>query len=128
MRNVYASDQSLFHVGLERGNTPDEGDRGGIAELLTAIDTLTQGWLHPLGVGFQLVHCNPVEYFEEVGRPSAPHHFLRESAVPDRVLVREAFNNSIVGKQASIDGEAIRTAITRGLEQSAPAGALTTLS
>src|SRR5262245_52339606 len=96
MREVYASDQALLQVGLERSNAENEDDRTGIAELLTAIDALTQGWLHPLGVGFQLVHADPEKDFEEVGRPRAPHHFLREANAPDGVLIREAFSNSVI--------------------------------
>jgi hypothetical protein len=128
MRHVYASDQSLFRVGLERGNEEHEDDRAGITELLTAVDALTKGWLHPLGVGFQLVHCDPKEYFEEIGRPPAPHHFLRESNVPDAVFVRAAFSNSVVEELPSVDIDAVRRAIIQGLEQPAPPGVVTTLS
>ena len=94
MREVYASDQALFQVGLERGTGEHENDRTAVAELLSAVDALTQGWLHPFGVGFQLVYADPNEHFEEVGRPPAPHHFLREAKIPEHVLVREAFSNS----------------------------------
>jgi hypothetical protein len=87
MRAIYASDQALLQVGLERGNTEHEGDRAGIAELLTAVDALTRGWLHPFGVGFQLVYGDPNEHFEQVGRPPIPHHFLREAELPENVLV-----------------------------------------
>jgi hypothetical protein len=128
MREIYASDQALFQVGLERGNVEHEGDRTGIAELLTAIDALTRGWLHPFGIGFQLVYADPNEHFEEVGRPPAPHHYLREANVPEHVLVREAFSNSVIEDLPLIDTDAVRRAIARGLEQPAPLGAVTTLS
>lgn len=37
MFEVYASDQSLLRVGLERANVDHEDDRAGITELLAAI-------------------------------------------------------------------------------------------
>jgi len=128
MREVYASDQALFQVGLERGTGEHENDRTAVAELLSAVDALTQGWLHPFGVGFQLVYADPNEHFEEVGRPPAPHHFLREAKIPEHVLVREAFSNSVIEELPSIDTDAVRRTIARGVEQPAPPGAVTTLS
>ena len=128
MREIYASDQTLFQVGLERGNTEHEDDRAGLAELLTAVDALTQGWLHPFGVGFQLVYVDPDEHFEELGRPPNPHHFLRETVIPEDVLVREAFSNSVIEELAFIDADAVRTTIARSMEQPAPPGAVITLS
>jgi len=76
----------------------------------------------------QLVYCDPTEYFEEVGRPPAPHHFLRQSDVPEDVVVREAFNCSVIEELPSIDADAVRGAITRHLEQSAPPRVVATLS
>ena len=128
MREIYASDQALLQVGLERYNTEHENDRAGIAELLTAVDELTRGWLHPFGVGFQLVYGDPDEHFEEVGRPPIPHHFLREAEIPEDVLVREAFSNSVTEELPLIASDAIRRTIARGLEQPAPPGAVITLS
>jgi len=128
MSDVYASDQSLFHVALERANTEYEDDRAGIWELLMAIDALTQGWLHPLGVGFQVVHCDPEQDFEEVGRPATPHHFLRETGAPDDVRVREAFANSAVSELPLISAEMVRQSITQELDQPVLAGAVATLS
>jgi hypothetical protein len=128
MREIYASDQALLQVGLERDNTEHEDDRAGIAELLTAVDELTRGWLHPFGVGFQLVFGDPNEHFAEVGRPPIPHHFLREAAIPEDVLVREAFSNSVIEELPLIDPDAVRRTIARGMEQPAPPGAVTTLS
>jgi hypothetical protein len=128
MIEVYASDQSLLRVSLERANAEHEDDRAGITELLAAIDVLTQGWLQPLGVGFQLVYCDPSQYFEEIGRPPAPHQFLRSARVPDGVHVREAFANSVVEEVPVIDVASVSRAIVRGLDQPAPPGAITTLS
>jgi hypothetical protein len=128
MIEVYASDQSLLRVGLERANAEHEDDRAGITELLAAIDALTQGWLQPLGVGFQFVYCDPGQYFEEVGRPAVPHQFLRSARVPDDVHVREAFANSVVEALPVVDADSVSRAIARGLDQPAPPGALTTLS
>jgi hypothetical protein len=128
MRNIYASDQALLQVGLERGNMEHEDDRAGIAELLTAVNMLTQGWLLPFGVGFQLVCGDPGESLEEVGRPPMPHHFLREAEIPEGVLVREAYSNSVIEELPLIDPDAVRRTIARGMEQPAPPGAVTTLS
>jgi hypothetical protein len=128
MREIYASDQALLQVGLERGNTEHEGDRAGIEELLTAVDVLTWGWLRPFGAGFQLVYADPNEYFEEVGRPPAPHHLLREARLPDDLVVREAFSNSVIEELPLIDAAAVRRAIARGIEQPAPPGVVTSLS
>jgi hypothetical protein len=128
MIEVYASDQSLLRVSLERANADHEDDRAGIIELLAAIDVLTQGWLQPLGVGFQLVCCDPSQYFEEIGRPPAPHQFLRSAKVPDDVHVREAFTNSAVEELPMVDASSVSRAIVRGLDQSAPPGTITTLS
>lgn len=128
MIEIYASDQSLLRVGLERANAEHEGDRAGITELLAAIDALTQGWLQPLGVGFQLVYCDPSQYFEEIGRPPGPHQFLRSARVPDDVHVREAFANSVVEELPMVDAGSVSRAIARGLDQPAPLGAITTLS
>lgn len=128
MIEVYASDQSLLHVALERGNMEHEDDRAGIAELLSAVEELTDRWLHPLGVGFQIVYCDPARYFEEIGRPAVPHHFLRARAVPDEVHVREAFTSSIVEELPEVDAAAVRRAIAQALEQSGPHGSVTTLA
>jgi hypothetical protein len=128
MIEIYASDQSLLRVGLERANAEHEDDRAGITELLAAIDALTQGWLQPLGVGFQLVYCDPSQYFEENGRPPAPHQFLRSVEVPDDVHVREAFSNSIVEDLPVIDTGSVGRAIAQGLDQPAPPGAIATVS
>jgi hypothetical protein len=128
MREVYASDQSLLRVGLDRDNMEHEDDRAGLVELLAAVDALTYDWLHPLGVGFQLVHCDPEAYFEEIGRPAAPHCFMRQAVVPEDVFVREAFSGSLVEELASIDADAVRRAVMRRLEQPPSAGAVTTLS
>jgi len=128
MKAIYASDQALLQVGLERGNTEHEDDRTGIAELLAAVDALTRGWLHPFGVGFKLVHGDPNAHFEEVGRPPIPHHFLREAEIPEGVLVREAFSNSVIEELPLIDPDSVRLTIARGLEQPAPPGAVITLS
>lgn len=128
MSEVYASDQSLFHVALERGNAEHEDDRAGIWELLAAVDALTHGWLHPLGVGFQVVHCDPEQYFEEVGRPAAPHHFLREVGVPGAVQVREAFANSVLSELPVISPRPVRDAVTQALDQPARGTAVTTMS
>lgn len=128
MRNVYASDAALLQVGLERVNTELEDDRSGIDELLSAVDVLTHGWLQPFGVGFQLVYCDPSAYFEEVGRPDVPHHFLRAAEIPATVLVREAFSNSAVEHCPRVDTDAVRKTVTRGIEQPTPKGCITTLS
>jgi hypothetical protein len=128
MRAIYASDQALLQVGLERGNMEHEDDRAGIAELLTAVNVLTRGWLHPFGVGFQLVYGDPNEHLEEVGRPPIPHQFLREAEIPEDVLVREAFSDSVIEELPLIDADGVRRAIARGMEQPAPPGAVTTLS
>jgi hypothetical protein len=128
MIEVYASDQSLLRVGLERANADQEDDRAGITELLAAIDALTQGWLQPLGVGFQLVYCDPSQYFEEIGRPPVPHQFLRSARAPDDVHVRETFTNSAAEELPVLDAGSISRAIGRGLDQPAPPGAITTLS
>jgi hypothetical protein len=128
MIEIYASDQSLLRVSLERGNLEDEDDRAGIAELLAGVEALTEGWLHPLGVGFQLVYCDPAEYFEEIGRPEAPHRFLRATTVPDEVYVWEAFSSSVTEELPIVDAGAVRRVIAQGLEQPAPPGAVTTLS
>jgi len=125
---VYASDQYLLHLAFERINLDSENDRTGIQELLAAVESFTQGWLQPLGVGFQTVYCDPAQYFEEVGRPAFPHFFLRSSNVPDDVLVREAFSNSSIELLRVVDMPAIRQAIDRSLDHEAPAGAVTTLS
>lgn len=128
MLEVYASDQSLLRVGLERANAEHEDDRAGITELLAAIDVLTQGWLQPLGVGFQLVYCDPSQYFEEIGRPPGPHQFLRSARVPDDVHVREAFSNSVVEEFPVIDARSVSRALAKGLDQPALPGAIATLS
>jgi hypothetical protein len=128
MIEVYASDQSLLHVTLERGNAEHEGDRAGITELLAAIEALTESWLHPLGVGFQVVHCDPARYFEEIGRPAVSHRFLRATTVPDEVHVWEAFANSVVEEVPTVDAVVARRAIAQGLDQTAPPGAVTTLA
>ena len=128
MMTVYASDQFLLDVAFERINLDSENDRAGIQELLAAVESFTQGWLQPLGVGFQIVYCDPEQYFEEVGRPLVPHHFLRASNVSDDVLVWEAFSNSSVESLPTVDTSVIRHAIERSLDHAAPAGAVTTLS
>jgi hypothetical protein len=128
MFEVYASDQFLLHITLERDNSEDEDDRAATAELLRAIEALTDGWLQPLGVGFQLVYCDPAQYFEEIRRPPTPHHFLRSTAVSDEVHVWEAFASSAVEDLPLVDAAAIRWAITRGLDQAAPPGSVTTMS
>jgi len=128
MLEVYASDQYLLHVGLERVNTDDEDDRAGVIELLAAVESLTDSWLAPLGVGFQLVHCDPAQYFEETGSPAHPHHFLRARAVPDDIRVWEPFADSLIEDVVELDDVVVRGAVMRGLEQSAPPGAVTTLS
>ncbi len=128
MLEIYASDQSLFRLGLERANADHDDDRAGIMELLVAVEALTEGWLQPLGVGFQLVYCDPAQHFEESGRPPVPHHFLRAASVPDEVYVREAFSGSAVEDLPLVDADAVRRAIGRGLDQPAPPGEITTLS
>ncbi|MBA3392014.1 MAG: hypothetical protein H0T89_05185 [Deltaproteobacteria bacterium] len=125
---VYASDQALLHVAFERANTDGEDDRAGIVELLAAIDALTAGWLAPLGVGFQIVHCDPAQYFEEAGRPAHPHHLLRVAPRTDEVVIAEAFSGSVVDTRQVIDGATVRDAIARALDQQAPAGRVTSLS
>lgn len=123
-----ASDHCLLSILLERGNEETEDDRAGIAELLAAADALTSGWLVPLGIGLQFVHCDPANYFEEVGAPAYPHQFLRVATVPPEVRVEQAFSNSKVETVPMIDAAAIRSAVARGLEQPAPAGLVTSLS
>lgn len=128
MIEVYASDQFLLHVTLERDNAENEDDRAGTAELLTAVEALTERWLKPLGVGFQLVYCDPVRHFEEVGQPAHPHYFLRARAVPDEVRVWEAFADSVVEDVPEVDRAVVRHSIMRGLDQPAPPGAVTALA
>lgn len=128
MIEVYASDQFLLYVTLERDNAPNEDDCAGAAELLAAVEVLTDGWIKPLGVGFQLVHCDPARYFEEVGQPAQPHHFLRARAVPDDLRVWEAFSDSVVEDVAEVDEAVVRRSIMRGLDQAAPPGAVTALA
>lgn len=128
MIEVYASDQFLLHATLERDNAPSEDDRAGTAELLTAVEVLTDGWLKPLGVGFQLAHCDPARYFEELGHPAQPHHFLRLRSVPDDVRVWEAFADSMVEVVPELDEVVVRRSILRGLDQAAPPGAVTALA
>jgi hypothetical protein len=125
---VYASDQFLLHVTLERDNAENEDDRAGTAELLTALEALAKGWLKPLGVGFQLVHCDPPRYFEEAGQPAGPHHFLRTRVVPDEVRVWEAFADSVVEDVPEVDQAVVRRSVMRGLDRPAPPGAVTTLA
>jgi hypothetical protein len=128
MSEVYASDQYLFHVSLERSNGDDEDDRAGITELLSAIEALTAPWLRPLGIGIQFAHVDPAQYFEETGAPAQPHHFLRARKVPDGVRVWEAFSDSTVTEIHDIDRAAICDVVARGLDQPAPAGFMTTLT
>jgi len=128
MITVYASDQFLLDVAFERTNLDDESERAGIQGLLAAVDALTRGWLQPLGVGFQVVYCDPAQYFEEVGRPPFPHHFVRASNVSDDLLVWEAFSNSSVESLPIVDTAAIRHAIEPSLEQETPVGEDKTLS
>ena len=128
MMEIYASDQTLLHVGLERGNAEHESDLDGIIELLAAVGDLTRGWLKPLGVGFQLVYCDVNEYFTEVGYPPTPHHFLRQSDVPDELAVREAYSDSVVEQSSDVSAETMHQAIARGLTQPAREGIVTTLS
>ena len=128
MIEVYASDQFLLDIELERSNAENEDDRAGTLELLSAVEAFTDGWLQPLGVGFQVVYCDPSQYFEEVGRPMSPHYFLRSTAVSDDVHVWEAFSNSVIEDLPRVDAPAIRRRVAQGLDQAAPAGAITTLS
>jgi hypothetical protein len=128
MIEVYASDQFLLHVTLERDNAKNEDDRAGTAELLTALEALTEGWLKPLGVGFQLVHCDPARYFEEVGQPAHPHHFLRSRAALGEVRVWEAFADSVVEDVPEVDHAVVRRSVLRALDQAAPPGAVTALA
>ena len=123
-----ASDHCLLSILLERGNEETEDDRAGIVELLAAAEALTAGWLVPLGVGLQFVHCDPANYFEEVGAPAHPHQFLRTATVPAEVRLEQAFSNSEVDTVPTVDAAVIRGAVVRGLEQPARPGLVTSLS
>src|SRR5882757_2212764 len=117
MLEVYASDQYLLYVGLERVNAEAEDERAGIAELLVAVGELTAPWLRPLGVSFQFAHCDPSQYFEENGRPTSPHYFLRTHAVPEGVCAEQAFIDSVTAEVDEITKESVRDLVTRGLAQ-----------
>jgi hypothetical protein len=123
-----ASDHCLLSILLERSNEETEDDRAGIVELLDAGDALTSGWLVPLGVGLQFVHCDPANYFEETGAPAHAHHFLRVATVPSDVRAEPPFSKSEVETVSRIDAHVIRSAVVRELEQSAPPGLVTSLS
>lgn len=123
-----ASDHCLLSILLERSNEETEDDRAGIVELLAAADALTSGWLVPLGVGLQFVHCDPANYFDEAGAPIQAHQFLRVAAVPFDVRVEPPFSNSEVATVSRIDAPVIRSAVVRGFEQPAPGGLVTSLS
>jgi hypothetical protein len=128
MMEIYASDQSLLHIGLERFNAEHESDNDGIIELLMAVEALTMNWMRPLGVGFQIVHCDTNQYFEEVGRPVVPHHFLRQIENLEDISISERLSNSAFEAVPAVNAEVIRRAITRELAQPAPVGSVTTLS
>ena len=123
-----ASDHCLLSILLERSNDETEGDRAGIDELLVAMEALTAGWLVPLGVSFLLIGCDPGNDFEEVGKPTRPHHFLRVNSAPADVRVNQAFADPVIHTFPEIDAAVLRDAVTRGLEQPVPAGLVTSLS
>jgi hypothetical protein len=123
-----ASDHCLLSILLERSNDDTEDDRAGITELLTAMEALTAGWLVPLGVSFLLADCDPENYFEEVGKPACPHHFLRVDSAPADVRVDQAFADPAIDTVPEINAAVLRGAVARGLEQLAPTGLVTSLS
>lgn len=131
MMTVYASDQSLFHLALER-ETPDpdaaQSDRDAITELVFAMDALATGWLTPLAVGFQATVRDPASYYADVGRPAYPHYSLRQRGVPSEVYLDPAFADSRVDEADHIDRDVILSAVTRALDQQAPPGQLISMA
>jgi hypothetical protein len=123
-----ASEHCLLSILFERANEETEGDRAGIDELLAAVEALTSGWLVPLSVGFQFVHCDPANEFEEVGAPARGHQLLRVARVPPEIRVGLAFSDSGVSTLPTIDAAVIRGAVAKELEQPAPAGLEASLS
>lgn len=123
-----ASDHPLLSILLERSNEETEDDRAGIIELLAAVEALTSGWLVPLGVGLQFVHCDPSNYFEETAAPAHAHRFLRAAKVPSDVWVEPPFPNSETETIEAIDSAALRSVVMRGLEEPAPVGLVTSFS
>lgn len=125
---VYASDQPLLTIVLTRGNDEAEDDRAGIAELLAAAESLSKGWLVPLGVSSLFAHCDPANYFEEVGPAAQANPYVRVDRLPVGVWAKPAFSHSVVELVTSIDEAVIRSAVTRRLDQPAPHGLVTSLS
>lgn len=123
-----ASDHPLLSILLERSNEEGDDDRAGIIELLAAMETLTAGWIVPHGVSILFEQCDPANYFQEHGKPAHQHLFLRVRNVPPDVRVEPAFADPMVEVVPEIDAAVLRAAVTRGLDQPAPAGLMTSLS
>lgn len=122
------SDHCLLSILLERGNGETEDDRAGLLEMLAAADELTSGWLVPLGVGLQFVHCDPANYFEESGGRADAHHFVRVATVPQDVEVEPPFSKSKCEIVPRIDASTIRNEVVQGLDEPAPPGLANSLS
>jgi hypothetical protein len=122
-----ASDRRLLSILLEHEND-DGADRAGIDELLAGVEALTAGWLAPLAVALQFVHCDPARSFEEVGAPANAHRFLRVNRVHPAVRVGQPLFNGDITRLPTIDAAVIAGEVARELEQPSPAGLVASLS
>ena len=122
-----ASERRLLSIVLEHDNTTHD-DRAGVDELIAGVEALASGWLVPLAVGLQFVHCDPANSFEEVGAPPRAGLFLRPIRVHPEVRVGQPLFDAEVSKLPALDAAVLRDEVARALEQPAPSGLITSLS
>lgn len=121
--DVYASDQPLATLRLERELELDETERDAIRELLDAVDDLTRDWLVPLAVGALVECCDPSRYYEPIGEPARPSWFTRADGVDARVAIRHAYSNA-TEYPARADRADVRGMVDRALAQVCDEGEL----
>ncbi len=131
MTAIYASDQPLLEISLER-EVPDPdstaAERDAALELLDAIEAFAASWLAPLALGFQVIYRDPESFFDEVGRPERPHHFLRERDMPPDLRVDPPFSESRTEIVEHLDRAVTERALLHALAQAAPPRRIVSMS
>jgi hypothetical protein len=122
-----AAERCLLSILVEHDNDTQD-DRAGIDELLAGVEALTSGWLVPLAVAIQFVHCDPANSFEEAGVPERSHRILRAHRMHPDVRINEPIFQADVRRLPIIDAAVIRDELTHALQEPAPSGLVTSFS
>ena len=122
-----ATERCLLSILVEHDNDTMD-DRAGIDELLAGVEALTSGWLVPLAVGIQFVHCDPASSFEEVGAPECSHRLLRLDRVHPEIRISQPIFKADVRRLPIIDAAVIHEEVARALLEPAPSGLVTSFS